>query len=148
LRRPRAEGPGLLKGLRRLRRNSPCALNCRRLVRRRLLCCRLTTCARRRRHPARRAHDVANAAKSLLICANAACRRLLRRGPCCLCPCAKIGRRLRCTKSRAQTGRPGSFRGAKTGGAKRLRPKPCLCACRLNSRLRAKPSLRRLLSRR
>jgi hypothetical protein len=140
-----AKGPGLLKSLRRLRCDAASTLNCRCLIGRRLLRCRLTACTRRLRHSARRAHNITNAAKSLLICANATCGSLLCRGPRCLCPCAKIGRRLRCTKSRAQTCRPGCFRATKTGRPKRLRPKPRLRACRLNNRLRAKPRLRRLL---
>ena len=145
LRGGRPKGPRLLQRLSRLRGNSASTLNCRGLVRSRLLRGRLTACTHRRRHSARRAHNIANAAKSLLICANAACGSLLRRGPRGLCPCAKIGRRLRCTKSRAQTCRPGCFRATKTGRPKRLRPKPRLRACRLNNRLRAKPCLRRLL---
>jgi hypothetical protein len=95
LRRRRAKSACLLQRLRRLRGNSPRALNCCGLLGRRLLGSRLTACTRRRRHSARRAHNITNAPKSLLVCANAACGSLLRRGPRGLCPCAQIGSRLR-----------------------------------------------------
>ena len=95
MRRRRAEGPSLLKGLRRLRGDTAGTLNCCCLVRRRLLRRRLTACAGRIGNSAGRAHNVANTAEGLLICANAASRRLLCRGPRCLCSRAKIGRRLR-----------------------------------------------------
>ena len=132
-----AQSARLLQRLRRLRRNPTRALNCCRLIRRRLLSRGPRTRARRLRNPTRRTLNAAKARKSLFICANAACRRLLSRGPRCFGAATKSLRRLRGAKTSAQPGRTRSFRSAKTCRTKRLRAETGLCPSCVNSRLRA-----------
>ena len=114
LRRRRAKSACLLQRLRRLRGNSPRALNCCGLLGRRLLGSRLTACSRGRRHSPRSAHNVANATQRLLVGTNAACRRLLSRGPRSFCTgtdscCGARGTQT-CSKARGAR----RFCGAKT----------------------------------
>ena len=138
-----AKSARLLKRLRRPCRNAPGPLDCRRLLSRRLIGCAQTARPGCRRKIARRARNTTKPTKGLQICTNATSRRLIGRGPRCLCPGANSAGGLRRAEARAQPRGTRGFRATKTGRTKSLRAARSLRPRRVNRGLRAKA--RRLL---